>query len=197
MLFRSFGEATAILAGDALLTMAFEILSSPKHASPLDAGIRLELISRIAKASGYQGMIEGQMRDLQAEGKPISITELQALHGLKTGAVIEAAIVSGAVVGGGTENDITSLQQYARKIGLAFQIRDDILNVEGDPDRMGKSIGTDRLRLKGTYPSLLGLDQAKVLAAELVDSAITSIRTLDDRSDPLRAIAEYIVKRDR
>ena len=193
----AFDEATAILAGDALLTLAFHILSTHRSDRSVDADTRLKVISLISEASGHRGMIEGQMRDLMAEGNPISAEELKDLHRLKTGAVIEASIVSGAVVGRGKEGELSSLRRYARNIGLAFQIRDDILNVEGDPKQMGKSTGTDRLHLKGTYPALLGLDQAKAMAAELVDRALQSIRMLDNRSDPLRAVAEYIVKRDR
>jgi geranylgeranyl diphosphate synthase type II len=194
----AFDEATAILAGDGLLTLSFQLLSEFDEVSAyVSRDIQLTLISLISKAAGYQGMIEGQMRDLLSEGQSISLGALEDLHLLKTGAMIEASVVSGALLGGGSPDAITRMKQYARCIGLAFQIQDDILNVEGDPDVMGKSAGTDQLHKKGAYPALLGLEKAKVLAEELIDNALLHIDIFDSNFDPLRAIALYTIRRNK
>ena len=194
----AFDEATAILAGDGLLTLSFQLLSEiddvPAYVS---RDIQLTLISLISKAAGYQGMIEGQMRDLLSEGQTISLQALEGLHLLKTGSMIEASVVSGTLLGGGSPEAVSRMKQYARCIGLAFQIQDDILNIEGDPDIMGKSAGTDKLHKKGAYPALLGLEKAKVLAEELIDKALLHIDIFDSNSDPLRAIALYTIRRNK
>lgn len=195
----AFGEPTAILAGDALLTMAFEILSSSvvndedHHASKW-----LTVINTIATAAGYKGMIEGQMRDMDAEGgRLLDQDALAAMHALKTGALIEASVATGAVLGGGGTDDIRRLKVYARNIGLAFQVTDDILNVEGDPDIMGKEVGTDQIRKKCTYPAILGIKESKKLAKQLVNSALQVLDYFDNKSDPLRDIANYVITRKR
>jgi len=196
----AFGEATAILAGDALLTMAFEILATPDDYSSdhsPDPRVRLQVIRIIARAAGYCGMVEGQMRDILSEGRPLFLDELKSLYALKTGALIIAAIETGAQLTGCDSKKIVALKEYADYIGLAFQVADDILNVEGDPDRMGKAVGTDAVRKKNTYPALLGLDASKTLAGELVGSALAVLESFDHRAAPLRAIARYIVERKR
>jgi geranylgeranyl diphosphate synthase type II len=194
----AFDEATAILAGDALLTLAFELLTdSTDNISALKAQVRLRIIRVIAQAAGYQGMIEGQMRDILSEGKQLSITALKSSHALKTGALISAAVETWATMAGGFGQQIARLREYAGNIGLAFQVADDILNVEGDPDRMGKAVGTDAARQKNTYPALLGLEASKTLADELVNHAIETLESFDDTADPLRAIAKYIIERKR
>lgn len=193
---RAFDEATAILAGDALLTMAFEILAGLDNNSA-DGRPRLGVIRIIAHAAGYRGMIEGQMRDIRSEGKELSLKALKSLYALKTGALINAAIETGARLAGCHSERLAELQKYAGYIGLAFQITDDILNVEGDPVRMGKSVGTDAARKKNTYPALLGLKASKALADELVGNAIAVLESFDNRAEPLRAIARYIVERKR
>ena len=194
-----FDEATAILAGDALLTLAFELLSSIQMSHEKNDFIikRLSIINTICKASGYKGMIEGQMRDMLSENSVLSLQELEDMHSLKTGALIEASIHSGAVLGGGTEKQIEYLNVYAKKIGLAFQIADDVLNVEGDPLIMGKTSGTDAIRNKNTYPSMLGLDRSKEYMNELVNTALKSLEAFDEHADPLREIARYVVHRNR
>jgi geranylgeranyl diphosphate synthase type II len=194
-----FDEATAILAGDALLTLAFELLSSIQmsHAKNDFLIKRLSIINTICKAAGCKGMIEGQMRDMLSENSVLSLQELEDMHSLKTGALIEASIHSGAVLGGGTEKQIEYLNVYAKKIGLAFQIADDVLNVEGDPLIMGKTSGTDAIRNKNTYPSILGLDRSKEYMNELVNTALKSIEAFDEHADPLREIARYVVHRNR
>lgn len=194
----AFDEATALLAGDALLTLAFQVLSgSDSSFNHNGSDIRLHLVSLISRAAGYQGMIEGQMRDLSSEGKSISLQALEDLHLLKTGAMIEASVISGALLGGGSPDTVACLKQYARCIGLAFQIQDDILNIEGDPDIMGKSAGTDQMHKKGTYPALLSITKAKEMAEELIDNALINIDMFDNKSDPLRAIALYTIHRNK
>jgi geranylgeranyl diphosphate synthase type II len=193
----AFDEATAILAGDALLTLAFQVLSQPGADGQPAPATRIAVIARIARAAGCRGMIEGQMRDIAAEGRPMALERLAELHGLKTGALITAAIGSGALWAGGGEAQVRALEHYGDKIGLAFQVTDDNLNVEGDPGELGKAVGTDAARSKTTYPALLGLERSKALARELVAEGLQAIAVLDSKADPLRAIAHYIVNRRR
>ena len=192
-----FDEATAILAGDALLTMAFEILSSVESADKDHTFNRLRVIQTIAIASGCKGMIEGQMRDIAAEGNLLGLENLKKMHRLKTGALIEASVISGTILGEGNRDQIETLKNYARNIGLAFQITDDILNVEGDPDIMGKDVGTDQARGKSTYPSILGMAKSKEFAKKLVNDALKVLDNFDNKADPLRAIAHYVVVRKK
>lgn len=193
-----FDEATAILAGDALLTLAFEILAQAGTRRSSDAHHRwLTVISRMASAAGSNGMIEGQMRDMAFEGTVISEGELEALHCLKTGKMIEASVDSGALVSGASKVQRRALHAYARNIGLAFQVADDILNVTGDPEQLGKNTGTDRTRGKNTYPSLLGLAGAETLAGQLVNNALKALDSFDKKADCLRAIARYVIERKR
>ncbi|UCD90013.1 MAG: polyprenyl synthetase family protein [Desulfobacterales bacterium] len=194
----AFDEPTAILAGDALLTLAFEILSSFQVNDQSNAVKWLTVIHTIATAAGHKGMIEGQMRDIHAEGgQSLSLTELEAMHALKTGALIEASITTGAILGGGGGDQIEQLKIYANNIGLAFQVTDDILNVEGDPDIMGKGVGTDHARQKSTYPAVLGIEKSKQFAKKLVNNALQALEYFDNKSDPLRAIAHYVIARRR
>lgn len=191
-----FNEATAILAGDALLTLAFEILAGPGLSNANEI-CQLKIISIIAKAAGNRGMIEGQMQDVSAQGRSIELKSLKTLHSLKTGAIIEASIAAGAIAGGGTETQVADLSAYARNIGLAFQVADDILNVEGDPEIMGKSTGTDNLHQKATYPALIGIDESKKYAAELIAKALQYLENFDNKAQPLFSIARYIIDRKR
>ncbi|MGB8427633.1 MAG: polyprenyl synthetase family protein [Desulfobacterales bacterium] len=195
----AFDEATAILAGDALLTLAFRLLAAPEDAAGVAADRRLQIIDVIADAAGYAGMIGGQMADITAEGGEhlIDLSELERVHLMKTGALIAAAVASGAIIGGGAMEQVRQLHQYAQHIGLAFQITDDILNVEGDPALLGKAVGTDREKKKSTYPALLGLEKSKTLAAEKVTAALETLKSFDKMADPLRAIAHYIITRNR
>ncbi len=192
-----FDEATAILAGDALHTLAFEILSSNPFTDKNISLKYLLVIHAIAAAAGYKGMIEGQMRDMAAEGNRLALKDLEKMHALKTGALIEASIVAGAIMGDGSQQQIKQLKVYAKNIGLAFQVADDILNIEGDPDVMGKEVGTDQARQKNTYPSILGIKNSKAFANKLVNSALQALNYFDNRSDPLRAIAHYIIARKK
>jgi geranylgeranyl diphosphate synthase type II len=192
-----FDEATAILAGDALLTLAFEILSSVESVDKDHGFNRLRALHAIAMASGYKGMIEGQMQDISAEGNVLGIEDLKKMHRLKTGALIEASVIAGTILGNGNRDQIEKLNNYARNIGLAFQITDDILNVEGDPDIMGKDAGTDQARGKSTYPSIIGMKNSKEIAKKLVNDALKVLDYFDNKADPLRAIAHYIVDRNK
>jgi len=193
-----FDEATAILAGDALLTFAFFILSSEndrKH--DIDMMKRLQVIHIISEASGHIGMVGGQMLDIINEGDSIDLEKLKVMHALKTGELIRASVVSGAVLGGGNDSQISALTQYGRNIGLAFQVMDDILDVEGDPSLMGKSTGSDAAHHKNTYPSLMGLHASKQFAAQLIKDALHALRDFDDNAEPLRKIANYIITRHK
>jgi len=192
----AFDEATAILAGDALLTLAFQLLASDSK-DTIDAALSLKIIDIIAYAAGEQGMIEGQMRDMESEGKILTRPELENIHHLKTGAMIRASVKTGAILGGADEKQLNALDSYASHIGLAFQVADDILNVTGNPELMGKATGTDQNQNKATYPSLLGLEESKAFAQECVQLALNDLSIFDERAEPLRAIANYIIKRNR
>lgn len=191
----AFDEATAILAGDALLTLAFEVLAADDF-SPRDPKRQIDVIRLVSRAAGYQGMVQGQMLDMASEDQTLSMEALESMHALKTGAILTAAVAAGAVVAGAAQQEIQNLQAYGRHIGLAFQVTDDILNIEGDPKILGKSVGTDQVRRKNTYPGLLGVASAKALGRSLVNKALQALRDFDIRSDPLRAIASYIVERN-
>jgi geranylgeranyl diphosphate synthase type II len=195
----AFDEATAILTGDALLTLAFEILSTiDLNQIKVNNAVKwLRVINIIAKAAGYKGMIEGQIKDIAAEGNRIGLKELENMHALKTGALIEASISTGAILGNGSVEQIQQLNIYAKNIGLAFQVIDDILNVLGDPAVMGKDVGTDQVREKSTYPSILGIEKSKEFAKNLVNNALQALDYFDNKSDPLRAIAHYIIDRKK
>jgi len=190
-----FDEATAILAGDALVTLAFQMLSIVTGQTPPQR--QLEVIRIVSQAAGYQGMIGGQMMDMESEGKPLTLEELKRLQAMKTGALIEASTRTGAILGGGTPDQIQRLEVYARNIGLAFQVRDDILNIEGDPEIMGKATGTDGDRKKSTFPSRIGLNESKTYAENLVHDALHALEVFDNKADPLRGIAHYIIDRKK
>ena len=191
----AFDEATAILAGDALLTMAFKVVGDTLSSAGISAKACLNVVTELARAAGHQGMIEGQMRDLDAEGQNLNLDDLKALHRLKTGALIEAALKIGAILAAGTRQQIEALSDYGRNIGLAFQITDDILNVTGDPDVIGKATGTDADRQKSTYPALLGLEKSTFLARKSIQQALQALTDFDNKAEPLRALAEYIINR--
>ncbi len=193
----AFDEATAILAGDALLTLAFEILASESGKNKKQALKSLQIIRLIATAAGSRGMIQGQMLDMAAEGRTLTGDELEAMHALKTGALIEASMQCGALLADADNYKMNCIKSYARSIGLAFQVADDILNVEGNPAVMGKAVGTDALHGKNTYPSILGLDASRQFARKLVHQALQAIESFDNKAEPLRALARYIIERNR
>lgn len=193
-----FSEATAILAGDALLTMAFELIAETGSAASADeAAVWIRILRVISEAAGCRGMIEGQARDLAFEGVRLNQDNLESMHRLKTGALIGASVHTGALVGMGSDRQIERLNEYAANIGLAFQVVDDILNVKGDASILGKAVGTDESRQKNTYPALMGLEQSERYAAELIHRALLALDLFDGKADPLRAIARYIIDRNR
>jgi len=189
-----FGEAAAILAGDALLTEAFVLLSRVEKIRPA-AERRLAVIQEIACAAGIAGMVGGQALDIRAEKSHPDFEGLTDIHRRKTGALIMAAVKSGAILAGASEARIQALGVYGGHIGIAFQIADDILNVEGDSGLMGKNTGSDAALGKVTYPSLLGLEAAKAKLAEHIEAAQAGIAAFDAHALPLRVIARFIMER--
>ncbi|MGO1246167.1 MAG: (2E,6E)-farnesyl diphosphate synthase [Oceanisphaera sp.] len=192
---KAFDEATAILAGDALQALAFELLSQP--ALGLPAGHQLRMVQELAKASGYHGMCGGQALDIQWEGKTIDASTLESLHSHKTGALILAAVRLGALcVNNMQETHFTALSRYADAIGLAFQVQDDILDITADTQTLGKTQGKDQALQKSTYPALLGLEGARALAERLQQQALSALADIPYPTQTLEAFAHYIVKRD-
>ncbi|HET7929909.1 MAG TPA: farnesyl diphosphate synthase [Rhodanobacteraceae bacterium] len=192
---KAFGEATAILAGDALQTLAFGILAAQGTEAPAAC---LGMITILAEASGSQGMTGGQAVDLESEGKQISLAELEALHQGKTGRLIRAAVMMPAcLLPDLAESSRAALDHFAERMGLAFQIKDDVLDVEGDEVVVGKTHGADAARGKATYPALLGLEGARRHADALYAEALAALEPFGDAAEPLRWMARYIVHRDR
>ncbi|MCJ7594319.1 MAG: polyprenyl synthetase family protein [Desulfobacterales bacterium] len=192
-----FGEAVALLAGDGLLTEAFRLMSGPDGSKGVDPRLLLEVIGLVATAAGYRGMVGGQVVDIQSEGREVEPFIVEFIHTHKTGALINAAVTSGAILGGGKEDQVQAISRYGLSIGLAFQIADDILDVEGDSKRLGKPVGGDASKKKITYPSVLGLKRAKEAQREMVEQAIQSLTAFDQKADPLREIARYIIERKK
>ncbi len=190
---RAFDEATAILAGDALQSLAFEVLARP-GAGP-DADRRLEMIRVLAMASGSRGMAGGQALDIQAVGRTLSLPELENMHIHKTGALIRASVRLGTLAASAPEPLAERLDRYAKAVGLAFQVQDDILDVVGDPATLGKTQGKDEAADKPTYTSLLGLEGARRQARRLIDEALDNLTPLGAEADPLRHLARYVVSR--
>ncbi|MCW9024490.1 MAG: (2E,6E)-farnesyl diphosphate synthase [Gammaproteobacteria bacterium] len=191
-----FGEAEAILVGDALQSLAFHLLAH-KLPDGIPAQQRLDMIDLLAVASGSRGMCGGQSIDLNAVGQSLNIAELENMHIHKTGALIRASVKLGALCKPNVEKaQLQKLDHFAKQIGLAFQIRDDILDIEGETDTLGKPQGSDIARNKPTYPALLGLDGAKEMAEELYQDALASLDMFAERGEPLRELSRYIIQRD-
>ncbi len=191
---KQFSEATALLTGDALQTLAFETLSTN---SALDAELILPMVKELAQASGAAGMAGGQALDLSATGQALSLQELKTMHEHKTGALIRASVQLGALCSADTSAaEFTALDNYARCIGLSFQIKDDILDIEADTQTLGKQQGADISLNKATYPSILGLDGAKQMAQQCHQDALDSLSFFTSQADPLRWLSEYIITRD-
>jgi geranylgeranyl diphosphate synthase type II len=190
-----FGEGIAILAGDALLTEAFRLLCDRERMPGIPPGRTLRVVREIAEAAGFFGMVGGQVKDLLAEGGKVDLQTLYAIHRRKTGALILVSLRTGAILAGAEEEALAALSDYGRQIGLAFQITDDILNVEGDPALLGKGTGSDAARGKVTFPALMGIEASRAQAEELIREALVSLGSFDDRTAPLRAIARHILER--
>ncbi len=191
-----FGEAVAILAGDALLTHAFEILASPVFTGGMDPEARLAIITELAQASGSMGMVGGQVVDIESEGQPdVDFATLEYIHTHKTGALIRASVRIGAIAAGATPSQLEALTRYGTDVGLAFQIADDILDITGTIEEIGKDVGSDVARGKKTYPAFVGLEESRLRARELSEAAVRALDVFGPSALPLKEIAEYIVSR--
>ena len=192
-----FGEAMAVLAGDGLLTEAFRVMADPRLLEKAGSEKFRKVIEMVASASGAGGMVAGQALDIRAEGKKIDTSLMEIIHENKTGALLRASVTTGAILGGGSEKAIESLDSYGKNIGLAFQISDDILDIEGDTKEMGKQAGADIERGKNTYPSIYGMEKSKIMLKEIIDNAIDMLFAFKDKAEPLRQIAVYIIERKK
>jgi geranylgeranyl diphosphate synthase type II len=191
----AFDEACAILAGDGLQALAFEVLAEARL-NPQDAETRLAMVTALARAAGSAGMVGGQAIDLEAVGRRIDQAALETMHRHKTGALIEASVRLGALASGQADAErLEALARYAGAIGLAFQVQDDILDVESDTATLGKTQGKDQAHDKPTYPALLGLEAAKAYALALRDQALAALEGFGEGAEPLRELARYIVER--
>ncbi|NOR50071.1 MAG: polyprenyl synthetase family protein, partial [Desulfuromonadales bacterium] len=191
-----YGEATAILAGDALLTEAFRLLADIEANQSVPPETVLRVIELVARYAGSHGMVGGQVVDMESEGKEIDFPTLEYIHTHKTGGLILASVQVGALLGGGNEEQFAALTRFGGAAGLAFQIADDILDVVGDQAELGKDIGSDQARGKATYPSLLGLSEARQRADELCEIAVESLTPLGASAETLQELARYIVARN-
>lgn len=192
---KAFDEATAILTGDALQTLAFHVLADGLN-DELPATQLKDIINTLATSSGSRGMAGGQAIDLESVGKELNVAQLENMHIHKTGALIRASVRMGALCKPGIDQEtLKKLDHYAKCIGLAFQIQDDILDVEADTETLGKTQGSDIAKNKPTYPALMGMDEAKQMATELVNDAIETLQPFGEAAEPLKAIAQYIIKR--
>jgi geranylgeranyl diphosphate synthase type II len=189
---KQFGEATAILAGDALLTLAFELVG----ATPVDAERRVAMLTEVATAAGtVNGMVGGQMADIEAEGKRIGAKMLEYIHRSKTAALIRASVTAGALCAGAPPKDVSRLRKFGETIGWAFQVTDDILDVEESSAALGKTAGKDVAQQKATYPALYGLPRSHEIATDLANKAIAALEPYGERASRLRQIAEFLVLR--
>jgi geranylgeranyl diphosphate synthase type II len=192
-----FGEALAILAGDGLLTEAFNLMIRSDLPEKIGTARFQEVITLISVAAGHRGIVGGQAVDVMMEGKEVDSSIVDFIHNHKTGALISASVSSGAILGGGSRQELDDIASYGHKTGLAFQISDDILNIEGDSEEMGKRAGSDEQKRKNTYPSVYGMERSKVILRESVDAAINSLKQFGNGADPLRQIAGYIIERKK
>ncbi len=189
-----YGEAIATLAGDALLTDAFEVAA--RCTARVNPTIVLQNLRELAQAAGSAGMVAGQVIDVLGEGKPAGLEQLKYLHSRKTGALFVAAVRSGARLGGADQPQLDSLTDYARALGLAFQVVDDLLDVESSTEQMGKRTHKDQARGKATYPAILGVERSRELARELERQALEALVAFDQRAEPLRDLANFAVERN-
>jgi len=190
-----FGEAMATLAGDALLTEAFHLMSREGLRGEGDPRVAIRVIDEISRAAGFAGMIAGQVVDIESEGEKVELPILEFIHTHKTGSLILVSVRTGGCLGGATDREMEAFTKYGRAIGLAFQITDDILDVEGSRASMGRAPGVDKARDKITYPALLGLEESKRRCNELIGQAVAAMEPFGNRGEPFREIAQYIGKR--
>ena len=192
---RVYGEAVAILAGDALLTRAFEMVALRSPGVPPER--LLKVVGELSLVAGAPGLVGGQVVDLESEGKDVDLETLEYIHLHKTGALLSACVITGAMIGGADDALIAALRAYARGIGLAFQIIDDILDITASSEVLGKTPGKDLVADKTTYPKLLGLEESRKRATDLVREAKEILNPWADKAQPLLALADYIASRDR
>ena len=190
-----FGEALAILAGDALLASAFDVMANTHASTDEERLLLLKTIQEIARAAGSTGMVGGQVLDIESEGKDVAFPVLEYIHIHKTGELILASIRAGAIMKNAGDKELEAMTRYGEAIGLAFQIADDILDVEGNKEDTGKNVGGDAKKEKVTYPSILGIEESKKRARELTDIALASVEGFGKKAEPLKEIAKYIVAR--
>ncbi len=191
-----FGEAIAVLAGDALLTEAFKLISDRRITGQCEPSGLLAVIHEIASCAGSYGMVGGQVVDMESEGdQNIDLPTVQYIHTHKTGALIKASVVAGALLGGAAGQQLAAITRYGEAAGLAFQIADDILDIEGTTEEIGKDAGSDEARGKATYPAVIGVAAAREEAQAMMDEALRALEIFGTEADPLRAIAQYIVQR--
>ncbi|MCT8138706.1 polyprenyl synthetase family protein [Anaerobacillus sp. CMMVII] len=191
-----FGEATAILAGDALLTFAFQVIATIDQNLVSDIQ-KVNLITELAKAAGPEGMVGGQVADMEAENKQLSLAELEYIHHHKTGDLLSYSIIAGAILANASERDVENLREFAKHLGLAFQIKDDILDIEGAEENLGKRVGSDINNEKSTYPKLLGLDGAKCKLDDHILKSKEYLYNVSINSEKLELLVNYIMERDR
>ena len=190
-----YGEAIAILAGDGLLNRAFEVLSDPRRLKTVTAVRLLAIMREISLASGVFGMVGGQVVDMESEGKDVDLPTLEYIHTHKTGALIRASIRTGAIYAKASEKRLKALTRYGERVGLAFQIADDILDIVGSREETGKDVGSDLKKGKKTFPGFYGLEESRRRAKEVADQALAALNDFDRKADPLRELAKYIVTR--
>ena len=190
---KQFGSGMAVLAGDALLTLGFEIMADIDY---LPAERVLQATQELAKAAGNKGMIAGQVADIEAENKDISKEDLNYIHQHKTGALLKSSVRLGAILAGAEQEELAALTTYAEKLGFAFQIVDDVLDIEGDQEKLGKDIGSDQNRDKATFPALYGLEQSKKMAVDLCREAKEELSIFGEEAELLQELADYVVERE-
>lgn len=190
-----FGDAMAILAGDALLTEAFSILSDPSLSSSVPEVNLLRALREIALASGLKGMVAGQVQDILSTNAAPDRETLEFIHLHKTASLMRASVMMGPIFSGSSREVFAALSEYGSSLGLAFQVIDDILDIEGDAEELGKPVGSDERAHKMTYPSLYGIDKSREIAERLIASAVSSLESFSENADPLREIARYLLNR--
>ncbi|MFC0043279.1 polyprenyl synthetase family protein [Metabacillus iocasae] len=190
-----FGEAVAILAGDALLTNSFQMITQHKHPD-VSAEMKLKLVTELAIAAGTEGMVGGQIADLEGENQQLSLEELEYIHLHKTGALLQFCVKAGAILSNASECQVYQLEEFSKHIGLAFQIQDDILDIEGTEEKLGKPIGSDTTNEKTTYPALLGMTKAKEKLTYHIDQALHALYEANIDHDMLEQLCLYIANRE-
>jgi geranylgeranyl diphosphate synthase type II len=192
---RVFGEAVAILAGDALLAEAFRTMSRGALDHGITPDVAVEIVHDVAVAVGWGGLVGGQTVDIESEGRDIDLQTLEYIHRHKTGALILASLRTGARLSEISSEKFEAITRYGEKVGLAFQIADDVLDVVGDSATLGKQVGSDEAKKKATYPVLVGVEESRRLAGNLVDEAVSCLTVFEERGEPLRQIASYVIRR--